>query len=171
MSCIQTLGGILRDCAPSMGGIAEAYIANFLDVSKVTVESDKITSITMAESKKFKPYSFRKETSQFTSTLQKNAANNTLYVQSEIQLVFGRMETAKRIEVTALSLGDLAVIVKDCNGAYWYFGYHEPVTASAGDGQTGTARADRNGYSVTLQESSPTYPYEVDAEIVADLIG
>ena len=37
MACAQTLNGIINDCAPSMGGIVEAYIANFADVTGVTV--------------------------------------------------------------------------------------------------------------------------------------
>lgn len=169
MSCTQTLGGILRDCAPSMGGIAEAYIANHAEVTNVEMTGDKISAITAAG--KFKQYAFRPETSQFTSTLNKNIQNGTTYVSTEIALVFNRMETAKRIEVAALALGELAVIVKDNNGIYWYFGYDEPVHQTAGDGQTGTARADRNGYSVTLQDNSRTYPYEVEPSVIEGLIG
>lgn len=152
-----------------MGGIAEAYIANFTDVTKVELTEDKISAITADG--KFKPYSFRKETSQFTSTLQKNIQNGTTYVSTDINLVFNRMETAKRIEVAALALGELVVIIKDNNGVYWYFGYDEPVVQTAGDGQSGTARADRNGYSVTLQDNARTYPYEVEPSIIDSLIG
>lgn len=169
MTCTQTLGGILKDCSPSMGGIAEAYIANHSDVTKVTLTGDKISEIAAAG--KFKAYSFRKETSQFTSTLNKNLQNGTTYVSTDINLVFNRMETTKRIEIAALSLGELAVIIKDNNGCYWYFGYDEPVTATAGDVQSGTARADRNGYSITLQDNARSYPYEIEPSIVDALIG
>lgn len=150
-----------------MGGIAEAYIANYSAVTKPTLTGDEITKITTSE--KFKKYHFRKETSQFTSTLNKNVANGTSYVSTDIQLVFTRMETAKRLEIAALSLGELVVIVKDNNGKYWYFGYDEPVIASAGDAQSGTARADRNGYSITLQDNAATYPYEVAEAALSDI--
>jgi hypothetical protein len=43
--------------------------------------------------------------------------------------------------------------------------------ATAGEGVTGTARSDRNGYSITLQDTSLEMPYEVEADIVAALIG
>ena len=36
MACAQTLNGIINDCAPSMGGIVEAYIANHADVASVS---------------------------------------------------------------------------------------------------------------------------------------
>ena len=76
-------------------------------------------------------------------------------------MVFNRMETTKRIEITALAQGELVVIVKDANGLYWLLGEYEPVVISAGDGLTGTARADRNGYSITLQDNSPEMPSEI----------
>lgn len=152
-----------------MGGIAEAYIANYADVSGVELTEGMISAITAAG--KFKQYAFRKETSQFTSTLQKNIQNGTYYVSTDINLIFNRMETAKRIEIAALALGELVVIIKDNNGKYWYFGYDEPVTATAGDVQSGTARADRNGYSITLQDNAREYPYEVEADIIDSLVG
>ena len=47
MACNQTLSGIVRDCANSMGGIVEVLFANFSDVSSVTVTDDKISAIAM----------------------------------------------------------------------------------------------------------------------------
>jgi hypothetical protein len=92
-------------------------------------------------------------------------------VTSELLLQFNRMQTQARVEITALAMGDLAVIVKDANGKYWYLGKDEPVNASAGDGQTGTARGDANRYTITLQDESKEMPYEVDSSIVDALVG
>lgn len=154
-----------------MGGIVEAIIANYDDVQGVTVADDKITAVTMASTSKFKRYAFRKGTGSMTSTLTTDPANGVSYVSTDLVLQFNRMETAKRVEMAALSVNELVVIVKDANGLYWYLGYDEPVTASAGDGQTGAARGDANRYTITLQDNAHTYPYEVDAKIVEDLVG
>ena len=161
MACSQTLAGIAKDCAANMGGIVEAYIANASDVTAITEASGKVTGITMADSAKFHKYALRAATSNMASNYQVNAENGTLYVQTDLVLVFNKMETAKRVEVSALAQGELAVIVKDANGLYWYLGKDEPVTLSAGDGLSGTARADRNGYSVTLQDNSKEMPFEI----------
>ena len=88
----------------------------------------------------------------------------------ELLLQFNRMETTKRVEMTALALGDLAVICKDANGKYWYLGYDEPVNASAGDGQTGTARSDANRYTITLQDNSKELPLEVSSSVIEGLL-
>lgn len=161
MACSQTLAGILKDCASNMGGVVEVYIANSSDVTAVTKTSDKVTAITMNSTAKFKKYQFNPETSSLSSNYQVNRQNGTIFVQSDLLMVFNRMETTKRIEITALAQGELIAIVKDANGLYWLLGENEPMVLSAGDGLTGTARADRNGYSVTLQDNSPEMPSEI----------
>ena len=170
MSCIQTLNGLSRDCSANMGGIVEVMIANHDDVTGVTIADGIISTISMASSAKFKRYNFAKNTGSLTSTYNLDAASGVKYVTSDLLLQFNRMETAKRVEITALAIGDLAVIVKDANGKYWYLGKDEPVNASAGDGQTGTARGDANRYTITLQDESLEMPYEVDGSIVAALV-
>lgn len=170
MPCLQTLSGLAKDCAANMGGIVEALIANFADVSSVSVTDNQISTISMASSAKFKRYSFAKNTGNLTSTYNLDPASGVRYVSSELLLQFNRMETTKRVEITALALGDLVVIVKDANGKYWYLGKDAPVNASAGDGQTGTARGDANRYTITLQDESLEMPYEVDPSIVDALV-
>lgn len=171
MPCTQTLSGLVKDCAANMGGIVEVLIANHADVSSVAVSDGMISTITMAQSAKFKRYNFAKNTGSLTSTYTIDPASGVKYVTSDLLLQFNRMETAKRVEITALALGDLAVICKDANGKYWYLGKDEPVNASAGDGQTGTARSDANRYTITLQDNSPDMPFEVDPDIVNALVG
>lgn len=170
MPCTQTLSGIPRDCATSMGGIVEVYIANYDDVSGVTVTDDIIKTISMADTAKFKKYSFRKGTGSMTSTLNVDPTNGTNYVSTDLVLQFMKMDTSKRVEIAALAVGELVIIVKDANGKYWYLGKDNAVTASAGEGTTGTAATDANRYQITLQDNSQTYPMEVDAGALADIV-
>ena len=171
MPCIQTLSGLARDCSSNMGGILEVLIANADDVTGVTLSEGIISTISMATTAKFKRYTFPKNTGSLTSTYNIDRASGVQYVSSELLLQFNRMETQKRVEITALALGDLVCIVKDANGKYWYLGKDEPVGASASDGQTGTARGDANRYTITLLDESKEMPYEVDASIVDALVG
>lgn len=170
MSCSATLSGLARDCAASMGGIAEVLIANFDDVSAVTLTSGKVSAITMVSSAKFKKYAFRKGTGSMTSTLNTDPANGVNYVSTDLVMQFNKMETTKRVELAALAVNELMVIVKDCNGLYWLLGYDEAVTASAGDGQTGQARGDANRYTITLQDNSHEFPYEVESSVISTIL-
>ena len=161
MACTQTLAGIARDCASNMGGVLEVLLANKADVSAITIASNKITAITMASSAKFHRYQFAPETASMSSNLQVNAQNGTKYWQTDLLMVFNRMETSKRVEIMAICQGEICAIVKDGNNTYWFLGFDEPLAISAGDGLTGTARADRNGYSATMQDNSQELPYEI----------
>lgn len=169
--CNQTLAGITLDCSTSLGGIKTVYIANYGDVEQPTVgEGGMITGITMSGGTKFKPYQFRKQTGSMTSTLTVDETAGVNYVSTELSLVFTKMETAKRVEMSALAVGQLAVIVEDSNGKYWYLGYDDYVSASAGGGNTGTAKGDGNNYTLTLKDESDTYPYEITKDAVEAVI-
>lgn len=160
MPCIQTLAGIAADCASNMGGIRNVRLANKSEVA-VTVTAGKLTGIAMSGGEKFYLYRFAPETSSMSSNWQVNAQNGTRFVQTDLLMVFNRMQTAKRAEMMAMAQAELVAIVEDANGAFWFLGFDEPITISAGDGLTGTARADRNGYSITLQDNSKELPLEV----------
>lgn len=165
MGCPITLKGITLDCATSLGGIKEVWITEYSNVKTVTVdpESNMISAITLETSAKWYDYQFRKGTGSLTSTLTVDETAGVNYVANELSLVFTKMETAKRLEITALSIGQLAVIVLDSNGKYWFLGKDDYVSASAGTGATGTAKGDSNNYSITLATDSETYPFEIDS--------
>lgn len=170
MACsLQTLNGLAKDCQPSMGGIVEVLIANYDDVTAVKVAEGKITEITMANTAKFKQYTFNRNTGSMTSTYTFDKASGVQFVSTDLVMLFSRMETTKRVEISALATNDLVAIVKDANGIYYYLGKDEPLQASAGDGQTGTARSDANRYSITLQDNAKEMPFEVDGSIIAGL--
>ena len=59
---------------------------------------------------------------------------------------------------------------KDANGKYWFLGYEEFVSATAGTAETGVNRTDGNRYTITLTDYSSSYPYEVDPSIVDALV-
>ena len=137
------------------------YLANYDDVTDITITSNQVTGITMASGKKFKRYYFRPGTSSMTSTLNLDVAAGVNFVQTLLTMLFSRMETVKRVEMSALAVNDLRAIVKDSNGVYWLLGEEEPMIANAGDGQTGTARTDANRYSITLEDNNSTFPKEI----------
>ena len=173
MPCPITLAGFTLSCEPSLGGIKEVWMTQYSDVKSVTVDADSkmITAIELETSAKWYDYQFRKGTGSLTSTLNVDEAAGVNYVSNELSLVFTKMETQKRIEIAALSIGQLAVIVLDSNGNYWYLGKDDYVSASAGTGVTGTAKGDQNAYTLTLSTDSDSYPYQIDSSKIAEILG
>lgn len=167
MACSQTLVGIPRDCESSVGGIVEAWFTNWQEgIFTVSADTeDRPVAVSGISAVTFYHYAFRKGTGSMTSTLNADEPNGVNYVSTDVVLQFGKMETAKRTGVAALALGGLAGIVKDANGKYWALGVSEPVTASAGTAQTGTARTDGNWYQITLTDDYISFPLEIPAEL------
>lgn len=160
MSCVQTLNGIQVDCEPSMGGLRVVYIANSADIEDYVITDGQITAINMVSGKTFKTYSFRRNTASMTSTLNVDPANGTS-VATDVVLSFLKQDTQKRIEISALSIGELVLMVQDANERYWFLGKDMPVMASAGGAESGTTYTDGNRYTITLQDNSKDYPYEI----------
>lgn len=173
MSCkSQVLGGLPQNCEQNVGGVKKVYIANRSDVTAVAVDetSHMIKTITMDTSKKFKSYGFKKGAASFASTATIDNANGVYFVQTVVSIDFAKMETRKRIEMSALSLGELIVIVLDANNKYWLLGQDEYAYATAGTGETGAARTDSNHYHIEITDESSDYPYEVDPTAIADIV-
>lgn len=173
MACLITIAGITLDCESSLGGIKQVWITQYDNVKSVTVddETNQISAITLEADAKWYNYQFRKGTGSLTSTLNVDETAGTNYVSNEVALVFTKMETKKRIEIAALSIGQLVVVVEDSNGKYWFLGKDDYVSASAGTGVTGTAKGDQNAYTLTLATDSESYPYELSAEAIQSVVG
>lgn len=161
----NTLHGTSTDCQGSLGGLKAVYITHYVDdlytMSGETVTGFK-TGTTWAE------YNFKNETASFTSTLNKTDGGG-VYVATEINLVFPRMNAAKRAEMNALSLDDLAVIAVDNNGSYTAYGRWLPANATAGTGETGTAYGDSNQYTMTITASDQNFAPFLSEEAIASL--
>lgn len=155
MSCTQSFNGILSNCAPSMGGIVKVWIANHDEGVLGTGGSSVDDSGTFFE------FVVRRESSSMTSTITADPKTHTRYVTTEVTLVFPHMDEDKRLELEKVIAADMAVVVKDANGKYWYLGKDNPVNVSAGTGQTGTAAGDSNNYTITLQDVSHSLPVAI----------
>lgn len=183
--CTQTLGGISLDCTTSQGGIKSVWIADYNAVKPSvavvtpdeaeyngnTEEYKKVTGFTTGSLDVFKKYEFRRGTANLTETHTADETTGNNFVTAELSLVFTKKDTAKRVEMAALSVGQLAVIVLDSNGKYWYMGIDDYVSASAGGSESGTAKSDRNAYTITLKTESNSYCYEVDPKVFASATG
>ena len=165
MSCTSyTLKGITNDCSTSKGGIREVYIADWQkDIFTVGASDNTVT--TLKSEVQWYKYYIKKNTSSFTSTATIDQANGVNYVSTELNLVFTRQETSKRVEMSALLLNDVAVLVTDANGKTWCLGKDNPVNATAGTAESGVAASDGNKYTLTLTDESDTFPFEFSGEL------
>lgn len=168
------LGGIMMDCQPCVGGIAKVFLIPFGQVASVALDDkgEEIKSITLAtpgegeQPYKWYEYQFRRGTGSLASELTSDETTGVNYVTNNLSLVFTKMETAKRIEMAALAVAHCCAIVVDGNGKRWFLGKDDYVAASAGAGNTGTAKGDQNAYTLTLTSEEQSFPYELADDVV-----
>ena len=166
MPCPVTLNGMLQDCSPSQGGIVEVLIANFSDVAQVLTYDGAVFWIDTPAGSVFHQYTFKRLHGSMQTEWQTSEEAGTKYARTQVTLFFSRMETAKRDEISLLARGEFVMLVKDGNGKWWYLGIDRPVRMIAGSAESGVALADRNGYSITMQDEAREVPYEVPARVV-----
>lgn len=175
-----TLNALDASCSNSVGGIQVVYLIPYDRIASVItsntgagtdaeVSNGQVTGFTYYDASgntaettdAWVQYKFRKNTGSMTSNLNLDETNGVSYIETDLVMMFSKMETRKRTEMVALAKGEVACLVKDSNGLYWFLGYNEGVTTNAGVGQTGQQKTDGNYYQVTLRDSSEDYPYEV----------
>lgn len=161
MACTSApLHGIELSCDSSKGGIKNVWISPYI-ATNATLDEDKQVNITNFSD--YKKFYVKKNTTSFASALTVDPANGVNYVTTTLSLVFNRMDKEKQIEMTALSVNDVNIVVEDSNGNFWYLGLNNPVYASNGTAETGTAKTDGNKYTIEFTDDSDTYPFTLNA--------
>lgn len=163
--CNQTLTSIAKDCGPNVGGIKTVLLINRDNLAEIPVPdatTSKIKAITLAGTEKFKAFHLPKGVASLQSTLNADQSAGTNFVANTLTLGFNRMDTPKRVAVAALAVNELAALVQDNNGKWWFIGADEGLLANGGDSGTGTAKTDANRYGINLYNEESTYPAEVD---------
>lgn len=168
MAC-QTISSIVRGCDGNIGGITNVYINDLANVTAITEDAATWEITAMTVSSDFKAFEFLRNTSSYVEEDQRDLVAGSNFVRATITLVFSRREAAKSKAIKILGEGqrDLAVIVKDANGKYWYFPYAQLATVTEG---SGTAKADGSKYNITLVAENENLAYEVDSAVIPTII-
>jgi hypothetical protein len=169
MAC-TTLTSILKGCDSNIGGITSILINDQenVDTSLIDVTNYVITDFgTLAA--QFVPFEFRRNTGMYTEEAAIDLVNGSSFYTQTVTLIFHRREAAKSKAIKILGEGqrDLALVVGDANGKYWYFPKAQLTAVSEG---SGTAKADGSKYSVTFVAENEQLAYEVDSAIIPDLV-
>lgn len=171
--CGTLSGGVSKGCDGNKGGIRKIYITDFCNVTGFTLASPggEISGFTMASGALFYEFEFNKNTSTFTEVITGDQANSSQLNTQTITLKLARREKVKR-DTLQLLMGfkELAVIVQDGNGLYWYLGEEEGVVMTENNSENGTAGTDFNGYTLTLVGEETTLANEVLPAAVAAVI-
>jgi len=171
-NCLMSLTGIPYACETNLAGVKRLYLIDWNHVNSVTLDAsnNSISGISLENSEKFKKYVFAKNTGALTKTLTKDESKGTKYYLNEFTCNFNRMDPVKRKELETLASGQIAAIVEDMNGFYWFLGKDNYTTVTALTAQSGATTDDGNFYTLTIQDKSGQLPYTIDSSAIDGIL-
>ncbi len=168
MACALTQGFVL-DCREGIGGLKEVYVIEVLSVSAVTESSGVVTAITKTTGKRFWKYSLVRETSNATETITGNEQNGTIYYDQQVQIILNKRQASVRNEVMLLAKNFLMIVGVENSGKAFLYGREQGLQLLTGTAETGTAWADRNGYTLPFAGKEKELAPEVQASVLTTL--
>lgn len=173
MSCALTSGYSLG-CREGIGGLKEVYIIETDNVSAVTETSGVVTAITKATGKRFWKYQLPRETSNATETITGSEQNGTIFYAQQVQLILNKLSAAVRNEIMLLAKNRITIVAvlnaaAGQNPKSFMYGRVNGLLLNAGTGDTGTAWADRNGYTLPFTGNETELAPEVQYSVLSTL--
>lgn len=168
MAC-TTLTDIVKGCDNNIGGITAVYINDYDNITSTT-EDDSTWEVTaQTVSARYQTFEFRRNVGNYTEEASIDLINGSSFYTQTINLMLHRREAtvSRAIKILGEGQRDLAVIVLDANGKYWYFPKAQLSTVGEG---SGTTKADGSKYSIALVAENEFLAKEVDSTIVDSLL-
>lgn len=170
MAC-STITSILKSCDSNIGGIVSIYIndQDSLDANAIVVDSQWTITDFGTLATQFVPFEFRRNTGMYTEEAAIDLVNGSSFITQTITLIFHRREASKSKAIKILGEGqrDLALVVGDANGKFWYFANAQLTAVAEG---SGTSKADGSKYSITFVAEAEQLAYEVVPSLIPDII-
>lgn len=163
-------------CGYALKQIVEIYLANFSQVTSVTVGTDKqeVTNITMAASSSF----FKIEPAANSATWSDNlgiGGNGAKYRVHQIGFSFAGSYDADMVDnVDALSLGKFLAVCRMSDGSFVMFGRLSGLEATDADAVTNSGSGDataESGLTVTLTGNTTESVLPLTEEAIKVVLG
>ena len=148
-ACFNT-SNIELGCAASVGGIKRIDVLAG-SISGLTYNGDgELTGATGTGNTYH--FELQKQTSNLVETFQVSLENGTTYFEQVTTAVMNKMDQDKRnqLKLLARNRGIVLFVTTNNDDIYYLGGDFSGGFVSAGEGATGTAFGDRNGYSVSI---------------------
>lgn len=121
-------------------------------------KSTLINNLVLADNKKFVEFKFRRNTGSYTSTYTGDNTTGSQVVTTEVTLQFSKAENQKRLEFQKLTGHPCVMLIEDAYGKYIALGVDAPVVLTNTVMQSGTAKSDLSGFTLTFTEESNVFP-------------
>ena len=164
MACTLTQGR-LEPCRDAIGGIKAVYLIDYQE-DAFTISAGEITAIDAGVTDAYK-YELMSDNNTLVETFTADANNGTSIYEQVLTMALKKQDKATASELAIIVKARPIAIVQFRDGNYRAVGVSDGTVAT-GDIQSGGAKADFNGYNLTLTatEVEPA-PYLDESTITA----
>lgn len=149
-SCFVS-SNICKGCRDAVGGVKNVYVVAGC-ITGTTQNADQEILTVGATGGTVYQFQVEKNTSNFVETIQASLENGTVVYNQIVNLVFLKLQQSTRNQIKLLAQNtNMKVFVETNEGDIFYLGEDFGMALQTGTAETGTAFADRYGYTIVLE--------------------
>jgi hypothetical protein len=171
MSCDLTAGYSLG-CRDSQGGIFYVIAIQKEDiaVNGITKSLGEVSAITLTSGSRGWKIEQEEETGMFEENPIGSRENGTFRVEENLSLVLNDAKKETRNLVNLLSKNRLVFVIAKNDGTFVLAGEERGMMLADGAGGSGTAKADRSGFTLPFTGVEKSVAPTIDPDIIAGLL-
>lgn len=166
MACALTTGRT-EPCRDAVGGLKAIYLYDYVEDS-LTVTSGEVTAIDAAVTEVFK-YELLADGNTLVETFTADQNNGTSVYEQVLTVALKKQDKDTANEISLIVKARPPAIVQFRDGTYKAIGISDGTVAT-GDIQSGGAKADFNGYNLTLTATEVLPAPTLDSATVTALL-
>jgi len=169
-SCFIT-SNVCKGCRDAVGGVKQVYIVAGC-VTGTTENADQEILTVGATGGTVYTFQVEKNTSNFVENIQASLENGTIVYNQQLNLVFLKLQQSTRNQIKLLAQNtNMKVFVETNEGSIFYLGEDFGMALASGTAESGTAFADRNGYTVVLEGFEKEPAKKLAGSLSSTLVG
>jgi hypothetical protein len=149
MSC-EITRGFGKGCNDTIGGAKAIYFGNWETIATAGITYDMGGSVSALPTATIYKYVPHQNTANWVEETTASIETGSVFFTSTISLSLKGLSQTKQRELQSLAFGRWIVFVEDANNNIWMVGTYEGCLMNGGNGTTGAAKGDMNGYTLTL---------------------
>jgi hypothetical protein len=166
MACLLT-SGRTEPCRDAIGGLKAIYLYDFIEDS-FTITAGEATAINAGVTEVFK-FDLLADGNTLVETFTADASAGTSIYEQVLTVALKKQGQATASEIALIVKARPPAVVQFRDGSYKIVGLSDG-TVSTGDIQSGGAKADFNGYNLTLTATEVTPAPTLDSATVTALL-
>lgn len=163
MSCLTT-AGIGIACKEGIGGIKAIFLGDYATFANSATINGTNNLVTALPTGSVYEFNLPKHTGSWNEEGAISIENGTVYYTQTIVASFHGLTAARSLQLQNIAKGRNVLFVQDNNDNIWMCGYKDGVEVTAFTTQSGTAKGDMTGYTITFTGEEKDKAYLLDAD-------